>query len=93
MACTIKMPLLATRTREMNDTGSVSKLLLDLKNGDHDAAQALWNRTVERIAAGDAETPDGSWACAVSTRMMWRSMYLPACALALARALSAAGRS
>ncbi len=35
----------------MNDTGSVSQLLLDLKNGDHDAAQALWNRTVERIAA------------------------------------------
>ena len=35
----------------MGDTGSVSKLLLDLKNGDHDAAQALWNRTVERIAA------------------------------------------
>jgi RNA polymerase sigma factor (sigma-70 family) len=29
----------------------VSKLLLDLKHGDHDAAQALWDRTVERVAA------------------------------------------
>jgi RNA polymerase sigma factor (sigma-70 family) len=29
----------------------VSKLLLDLKHGDHDAAQVLWDRTVERIAA------------------------------------------
>ncbi|MCU0961157.1 MAG: ECF-type sigma factor [Pirellulaceae bacterium] len=29
----------------------MSKLLLDLKHGDHDAAQVLWDRTVERIAA------------------------------------------
>ncbi len=35
----------------MCGTGSVSKLLLDLKHGDHDAAQVLWDRTVERIAA------------------------------------------
>ena len=34
----------------MSETGSVSKLLLDLKSGDQDAAQALWNRTIERIA-------------------------------------------
>lgn len=35
----------------MSELGSISELLIDLKRGDQAAAEAIWRRTVQRIAA------------------------------------------